>query len=218
MPKNYWMVVQTLENHEITKGQGFTLYGLTSRQRRRARRMEPDDRILFYVGGDVKKWSAITNVTSKYFEDRTPIWKSNDSEREVFPYRVKTSPSIVLDEADYIDARVLAPRLEYLKRWPPELWPLAFFDSLHLLPQRDFRLIESEMKRVRRDRRQRTCLESQDEQPPRPEEAVYAQDDEIEEPIKQKESRDDQSLELETALESVPTENGQSSSDSSSEG
>ena len=153
MPNNYWMVVQTPENHDITRGQGFTLHGLTSKQRRRARRMEPDDRILFYVGGEVRKWTAIAVVKSKYFEDRTPIWESNGSRRELFPYRVKTTPSIVLDEADYIEARILAPRLEYVKRWPPELWPLAFFDTLHLIPQRDYRLIEEEMKRIRRQKR-----------------------------------------------------------------
>ena len=153
MPNNYWMVVQTPGNHEITRGQGFTLHGLTSKQRRRARRMEPDDRILFYVGGNVRKWTAIAAVTSKYFEDRTPIWDSNGSRRELYPYRVKTTPSIVLDEADYIEARILAPRLEYVKRWPPELWPLAFFDTLHLIPQRDYRLIEDEMKRIRRQKR-----------------------------------------------------------------
>ena len=155
MPNNFWMVVQTPENHEITRGQGFTLHGLTSKQRRRARRMEPDDRILFYVGGEVRKWTAIVTVTSKYFEDRTPIWESNGSRRELYPYRVKTTPSIVLDEADYIEARILAPRLEYVKRWPPELWPLAFFDTLHLIPQRDYRLIEAEMRRIRREKRSR---------------------------------------------------------------
>ena len=155
MPNNFWMVVQTPENHEITRGQGFTLHGLTSKQRRRARRMEPDDRILFYVGGEVRKWTAIVVVKSKYFEDRTPIWESNGSRQELFPYRVKTSPSLVLDEADYIEARILAPRLEYVKRWPPELWPLAFYDTLHLIPQRDYRLIESEMKRIRRQKRSR---------------------------------------------------------------
>ena len=155
MPNNFWMVVQTPENHEITRGQGFTLHGLTSKQRRRARRMEPDDRILFYVGGEVRKWTAIVVVKSKYFEDRTPIWESNGSRQELFPYRVKTTPAIVLDEADYIEARILAPRLEYVKRWPPELWPLAFFDTLHLIPQRDYRLIESEMKRIRRQKRSR---------------------------------------------------------------
>ncbi len=153
MPNNYWMVVQTPENHEITRGQGFSLHGLTSKQKRRARRMEPDDRILFYVGGEMRKWTAIVVVKSKYFEDRTPIWESNGSRQELFPYRVKTSPSIVLDEADYIEARILAPRLEYVKRWPPELWPLAFFDTLHLIPQRDYRLIEAEMRRIRRQKR-----------------------------------------------------------------
>ena len=155
MPNNFWMVVQTPENHEITRGQGFTLHGLTSKQRRRARRMEPDDRILFYVAGEVRKWTAIVTVTSKYFEDRTPIWESNGSRRELYPYRVKTTPSIVLDEGDYIEALILAPRLEYVKRWPPELWPLAFFDTLHLIPQRDYRLIEAEMRRIRREKRSR---------------------------------------------------------------
>ena len=153
MPNNYWMVVQTPENHEITRGQGFTLHGLTSKQKRRARRMEPDDRILFYVGGEMRKWTAIAVIRSKYFEDRTPIWESNGSRQELFPYRVKTSPSIVLDEADYIEARILAPRLEYVKRWPPELWPLAFYDTLHLIPQRDYRLIEAEMRRIRQQKR-----------------------------------------------------------------
>ena len=152
MAKNFWMVVQSPENFEISKRRGFNLHGLTSRQRRRAQRMEPDDRMLFYVGGDIRKWAAIAAVAERYYEDRTPVWRSN-GRREDFPYRVKLAPKVVLDQPDYIDAMVLAPRLEYLKRWPPELWPLAFVDTLHLLPQRDFRLIEGEMKRVLSKRR-----------------------------------------------------------------
>ena len=31
----------------------------------------------------------------------------------------------------------------------PEDWPLAFFDRLHLLPQKDFRLVEGEMQRIK---------------------------------------------------------------------
>jgi hypothetical protein len=71
---------------------------------------------------------------------------------------VRLTPSIVLDETDYIDALEVGPRLEYVKRWPPERWPLAFHDTLHLLPQKDFRLIEGEMKKIvsrRRGRRRR---------------------------------------------------------------
>ena len=49
MANNYWMIVQTEENYEITVERGFDLVGLTKRQRKRAQRMEPEDRILFYI-------------------------------------------------------------------------------------------------------------------------------------------------------------------------
>ena len=153
MPKNYWMVVQSLENFRISKERGFDVHGLTHRQRRRAQRIEPDNRILFYVSG-IRKWTATATVTSKYFEDRTPVWKSN-GQREEYPLRVHMSPLIVLAEPDYIDALDLGPRLEYVKRWAPEQWPLAFVETLHILPQRDYRLIEGEMKRVKSKRRRR---------------------------------------------------------------
>ncbi|MBM3933257.1 MAG: EVE domain-containing protein [SAR202 cluster bacterium] len=147
MPKNYWMVVQTPEQFSVTKSLGFSVYGMTAKQRKRARRMEPEDRVLIYVTG-MRKWPAIAIVTSKYYEDETPIW-NKDGQGETFPLRVKMRPMMVMDPEDYIDALVVGPRLEYVKRWAPEDWPLAFFDTLHLLPQKDYRLIEGEMKRLR---------------------------------------------------------------------
>lgn len=140
------MVVDTTERFEKTKKLGFTIYGVGSRFRRRAQRMQPNDQVLFYVSS-IKKWAALARIKSGYYVDQSPIWEPGVS-GEVYPYRVKLEPIIVLDEDDYIDALVLAPRLEYVKRWPPEDWPLAFWDSLHLLPQKDFRLIEGEMKRL----------------------------------------------------------------------
>ena len=150
MPKNYWMVVQSQENFEISRRMGFELHGLGRRYRRRAQRMEPDDRVLFYVSG-LRKWTGVALIASQCFEDHSPVWKSHNG-HETFPYRVKLEPYIVLDEEDYIDGLLLGPRLDYVKRWPPEEWPLAFMDALHLLPQRDFRLIEGEMKKVSRGR------------------------------------------------------------------
>ena len=146
MAKNYWMVVMTPEDFAITKERGFDLHGMRSRHRRRAQRMEPDDMVLIYVNG-IRKWTAITHITSRYFESDEPIWQSL-GRSDAFPFRVKTAPSIVLEEDDYIDARIIGPRLEYVKRWVPERWPLAFMDTLHLLPQRDFRLIEGEMRKI----------------------------------------------------------------------
>ena len=145
MARNYWMFAESPENFEITKELGFTLYGVGPRHRRRAERMQPNDRALFYVG-QLRKWTATATITSRCFEDRRSIWRPNRRDQE-YPYRVKLSPDLVLDEEEYIDALVLAPRLEYVKRWRPEQWPLAFHDRLHLLPQRDFRLIEGEMRR-----------------------------------------------------------------------
>ena len=150
MPKNYWMAVQTSQDFETTRDLDFTLHGMKRTQRRRAQRMEPNDSILYYVSG-LKKWTAIAMVTSTYYEDSTPIWASQNGRDEPYPYRVKLKPYILMEEESYIDALALAPRLDYLKRWPPERWPLAFVDTLHLLPQKDFRLIETEMKRLHPD-------------------------------------------------------------------
>ena len=145
MGRNFWMFVDSPENFEITKDLGLTLFGFGRKYRRRVERMQPDDRVLFYVTG-IRKWTAIATISSRWYEDHTRIWVSANG-KEVYPCRVKLNPSILPEEEDYIDALVLAPRLEYVKRWPPEEWPLAFFGRLHLLPQRDFRLIEGEMKR-----------------------------------------------------------------------
>ena len=154
MGKNYWMVVQTSENYGITEEMGFTMHGLGAKYRRRAQRMQPDDKMLFYLR-DLRKWPAVASITSKFFEERTPVWKPT-RRGEDFRFRVKIRPDFVLKEEDYIDGLILGPRLEYVKRWPPERWPLAFQDSLHLLSQRDFRLIEGEIRRiVNKARRQR---------------------------------------------------------------
>ncbi len=175
MGKSYWMIAESLENYEITKSLGFTLYGAGPRHRRRTERMQPDDRMLYYVKG-LRKWTATATITSRSFEERTDIWAPN-RRRDVYPYRVKTAPDIVLDEEDYIDALMLAPRLEYVKRWPPEDWPLAFFDRLHLLPQRDFRLIEGEMKRNLSIRRKQEAREQARE----PRRASHAEDSKLDE-------------------------------------
>jgi hypothetical protein len=153
MARNYWMFAQSEDNFQITKNMDFRLHGLGAKYRRRADRMQPDDNVLYYVS-DTKRWTALATIRSKAFEDRSPLWTPTQR-GEDFRYRVKMEPRLVLEDEEAIDALMLAPRLEYLKRWAPELWPLAFIDSVHLLPQRDFRLIEAEMKRVSAGARKR---------------------------------------------------------------
>jgi len=148
-PRNYWLLVLSPENFRITQEMGFTIQGVRTRERKKAQRMVPGDRMVFYLTG-VRRFPATATVTSEYFEDRSPIWR--DSQRgDPYPYRVRIRPEVVLPEEQWLDALDIGPRLEYVRRWTPEMWYLAFFQGqLHLLPQRDFHFLEEEMRKVLR--------------------------------------------------------------------
>lgn len=146
-PRNYWMLSVRPEYYDVCVEDGFTTLGVGRPQRRRAQRMEVGDRALLYVTGRMTFGATLT-ITSAYFEDRTPRWPSPDP-KETFAWRVETRPDATTDAERAVDARLLAPRLEYVKRWPPEDWPLAFAGLLHLIPKRDFQLIERELRRGR---------------------------------------------------------------------
>ena len=154
------MFAESPENFAIIKEMGVSLFGMGRRFRRRAERMAPNDRVLFYVKG-IRKWPASATITSECLEDDSELFVSNDS-KERFPFRIKLRPNVVLDEQDYIDAMILAPRLDYVRRWEPKDWPLAFFDRLHLLPQKDFRLIEGEMERIKRNKRRESQAQQEE--------------------------------------------------------
>ena len=146
MPLNFWMIICNPENFGITRELGFTLQGLKGEHRRKVQRVAAGDRILFYVSG-IRRFVATATATSSYVEDNTPIWQKEG--RAGWPYRVRIKPEVVLDESQYIDANILAPRLEYVRRWPPEDWYMVFQGNLHLLPKSDFLLIEEEMKKLK---------------------------------------------------------------------
>ena len=148
MGKTYWMLVTNQRNFEITRSRGFTLEGVDSRNRRKAVRMAADDRIVYYLS-DRKVFTAAATLASGHFEAHERIWQ-HYREREDFPHRVKVRPDIVLDKDLWLDALQIGPSLEYVKKWAPEDWPLAFAGMLHIIPQRDFSYLEEEMRRVLR--------------------------------------------------------------------
>ena len=146
MPHNFWMIVSNPANYRITKELGFTRQGLKSQHRRKIQRIEPGDRVLFYVSID-RRFPATATATSSYFEVETSLWEKEGSAD--WPFQIEIKPEVVLDEEQYINANLLAPRLDYVKRWVPENWHLAFHGNLHLLPKSDFLLIEEEMKKLK---------------------------------------------------------------------
>ena len=146
MPHNFWMIVCNPENFRITQERGFTIQGLKSQHRRKVQRIGNGDRILYYVTHD-RRFTATATATTSFFEDDTPIWEKEGCSG--WPYRFYIKPEIVLEDSQYMDANQLAPRLDYVRRWPPENWYMAFQGNLHLLPKSDFLLIEEEMKKLK---------------------------------------------------------------------
>ena len=146
MAHNFWMIVSSPENFQITRDLGFTALGLKAQHRRKIQRIESGDRVLLYVYGS-RRFTGTATATSSYFEDDSDTWEKEG--RAGWPYRIQIKPEVVLDAHQYIDANLLAPRLDYVRRWPPENWYMAFQGNLHLLPKNDFLLIEEEMKKLK---------------------------------------------------------------------
>ncbi len=145
MPSNFWMIANNERNFRITQEMGFTLLGLKSQHRRKVQRISKGDRILLYVT-HIRRFVATATATSDYFESEEGIWEREG--RAGFPYRVQINADVTLRDDQFMDAHQIGPRLEYVKRWAPEDWYLAFQGNLHLLPKSDFMLIEEEMKKL----------------------------------------------------------------------
>ena len=147
----YWMIVSSPENFRKTREHGFSIQGLKSRHRRRVETMRVGDRVLYYVTGRMG-FAATVTVASPMYEDHTPIWRSARRDED-YPWRVHIRADAVLEESDWVPAKEIAYRLDYVRKWPPEHWTLAFQGHIHSLPRTDFAIIEDEIVRSSRRRK-----------------------------------------------------------------
>jgi hypothetical protein len=145
------MVVSSPDNFRKTRELGFTIQGLKSRHRRRVETMRVGDRLLYYVTGRMA-FAATVTVASPMYEDHTPTWRSARRDED-YPWRVHIRSDIVLEDLDWVPAKELAYRLDYVRKWPPEHWTLAFQGHIHALPRNDFAIIEDEIARSARRKR-----------------------------------------------------------------
>lgn len=145
-PRN-WMLVSGIGNFRATRDLGFTVQGIKSRHRRKAERMVPGDRIVYYVTG-LKAIAGIATITSPYFESHERIWSSADPKKDAedYPFRVGIAPDLILAEPAFIPAEPLALAMEYTKRWPAKNWTLAFQGNVHLLNGADYALIRAALE------------------------------------------------------------------------
>ena len=142
-----WVLTGSLENFRASREIGFSVVGLKERRRRMAERIEPGDRVIFYVTV-VKALGAIARITGGLYEDRTRIWPGKPGKADDYPWRFPSEPELVLEEKDFAPAENLAPELEHARKWPAESWTLAFQGQLRPVTDVDAELIERTMRRA----------------------------------------------------------------------
>ena len=140
----YWIIVGSPDNFARTRELGFTIQGIKSRHRKKAEKMKPGDKIVYYLTG-LKQFGGIATITSSYFESHDRIWQSGDPKKEAedYPFRVQIEPDVVLDEGEYVDAEPVARQMAYVSKWPASNWTLAFQGNVHVIDWGDYELIRS---------------------------------------------------------------------------
>ncbi|MGH2531589.1 MAG: EVE domain-containing protein [Thermomicrobiales bacterium] len=143
----YWIIVGSIDNFRQSQSLDFTVQGMKSRHRKKAERMSPGDKIVYYVTG-IKAFGAIATITSPYYESHERIWQSGNPKKEAedYPFRVEVEPDLLLDEADFLPAESVARRMHYVSKWPAANWTLAFQGNVHEIGADDFQLIRDEME------------------------------------------------------------------------
>lgn len=140
----YWLVVTSHNNFRYDRDSlGFKLQGLSLRFRKQVQRMNSGDRVVYYIT-KLQKFGATATITGDYFEDSTKVWTDDN---EMWPARRPSKPDIVLNDDELIDAKRLVPDLTIVKRDDIN-WGVYFQGSIKNIPEEDFKLIESEMKKV----------------------------------------------------------------------
>jgi predicted RNA-binding protein len=139
----YWLISTSEKNFKHDrKVLGLKFQGLKERNKRTVMKFHPGDKVLYYIAG-ISKFGAIATITGGYYFDETKLWTEND---EMWPCRAKSQPEIVLEDDELIDVRKLVPKLSFIK--DTTNWGVFFQGSIRLIPEEDFRLVESEMKKV----------------------------------------------------------------------
>jgi hypothetical protein len=141
---SYWIIVGSPDNFAKTRARGFTVQGIKSRHRKKAERMKPGDKLVWYLTG-VKAFGGVATITSPYFESHERIWQSGDPKKDAedYPFRVEIAADVVLDEPEWVAAEPIARQMAYVSKWPAGNWTLAFQGNVHVIDESDFAIIQS---------------------------------------------------------------------------
>lgn len=135
------------QNFELDKKTDFHIQGFHHRVRRTVEKIETGDKLVTYITR-LQKIGAICEATSEcYFDDKTKIWSEDN---EIWPYRFKTRPLLVLEDDELLDVKKIINSLTFITPEQKSVnWGLAFHQSLRSIPAEDFELIESEIRKIK---------------------------------------------------------------------
>jgi hypothetical protein len=139
-----WMLVSSPENFERAREMGFPVLAMKSRHLKKAQKVEPGDRVVYYATG-VMAFAGTFTVTGPFFESHDPLFKSK-KEGEDYPYRFPVRADVTPARDAFVPALSLRPVLEHTKRWPVDHWTLAFQGNVHVLSDADFATIEDAIR------------------------------------------------------------------------
>ena len=147
----YWLVVTSAENFKHDRENlGFSLQGIPMRYKRQVQKMNLGDKVVYYIMG-LQKFGAIARITGEYVEDHSKVWINDD---EKWPARRPSEQEISLQDDELIDAKKLVPDLSFIEK--KDRWGVYLQGSIREIPEEDFRLIESEMRKVIAERKSET--------------------------------------------------------------
>jgi hypothetical protein len=140
----YWLSSTSPESFELDIGNEFALDGYQEEDLERAIRIEPGDRIIYYIRG-WEAFGAICVARSRVFVEWRPIWPDN-----VRPVRFERRPELVLPREKALPAGAVSPHLSFVpgKLRHGHAGDRLFREGLREIPREDFELIEREMRRV----------------------------------------------------------------------
>ena len=140
-----WVLTGSPDNYAATAARGHTLIGMKERRRLMAEQMEPGDRIVLYLT-QVMAFAAAIRLTGPMFEDRAKVWPGKPGKADGYPWRFESEPELVLDEADWLPAEAVKDDLEWIRKWPPEHWKLAFQGQLRTVSDADAEVLMGAMR------------------------------------------------------------------------
>lgn len=143
----YWLVVTSAANFKRDRNAlQFKVQGFPYRFRKQVQSMTKDDRVVYYIMG-LQRFGAIATITGSYYEGKDKLWTDDE---EIWPARCPSEPEIVLEDDELVDAKKLVPNLTFIEK--KDFWGAYLQGSIKEIPEEDFRLIESEMRKVVADR------------------------------------------------------------------